>query len=97
MLFIEVLASDDVAAATVYDHKGTVGAVGFWTTVPGQSYTIEIRQGEFGKVLSVEGQMNCWHGARQREWLATVPGGNMFFPFRDPPIILIILYVYPNL
>ena len=48
----EVLASDDVAAATVYDHKGTVGAVGFWTTVPGQSYTIEIRQGEFGKVLA---------------------------------------------
>lgn len=38
-----------------------------------------IREGEFGKVLSVEGQMNCWHGTRQREWLATVPGGNMFF------------------
>ena len=50
----EVLASDDVAAATVYDHKGSVGAVGFWTTVPGQPYTIEIRQGEFGKVLATQ-------------------------------------------
>ena len=50
----EVLASNDVAAATVYDHKGSVGAVGFWTTVPGQPYTIEIRQGEFGKVLATQ-------------------------------------------
>ena len=50
----EILTSGDVAAATIFEHKGKLGAVGFWTTFPGQSYTIEIRQGEFGKVLATQ-------------------------------------------
>jgi hypothetical protein len=50
----EILTSGDIAAASVFEYKGKLGAVGFWTTFPGQSYTIEIRQGEFGKVLATQ-------------------------------------------
>ncbi|MBO4748161.1 MAG: hypothetical protein J5607_08925, partial [Clostridiales bacterium] len=42
----------DVAVATVYEQKGSVGAVGFWTYAPDQPYTVEILDGEFGKVLA---------------------------------------------
>lgn len=48
----ELLNSEEVAAATVYDEKGKVGAIGIWTTFPGQKYSIEIRKGEFGKVIA---------------------------------------------
>ena len=48
-------AGDDtghVTAATVYEESGTIGAVGFWTTIPYQEYTIELHDGSFGEVLS---------------------------------------------
>lgn len=48
--------SGQVTAATFYEEKGKVGAIGFWTSAPGQTYTIEIFDGKFGKsLLSVNG------------------------------------------
>ena len=48
----DITKGGDVAVATVYEQKGSVGAVGFWTYAPGQPYTVEILDGEFGKVLT---------------------------------------------
>ena len=48
----EISNSGEVSAATVYEEKGKIGAIGIWTTFPGQKYTIEIRKGEFGKVVA---------------------------------------------
>ena len=42
----------DMTVATVYEKKGSIGAVGFWTTYPGQPYRIEIREGEFGDIIA---------------------------------------------
>lgn len=48
----EMLNCKEVEAATVYDVKGKIAAVGFWTALPDQPYTIEILDGEFGEVLT---------------------------------------------
>ena len=48
----DIAGSKEVTAATVYDHKGKIGAIGFWTAVPDQPYTIEILDGRFGNVLA---------------------------------------------
>lgn len=48
----DITKGGDVSVATVYEKKGSVGAVGFWTYEPGQPYTVEILDGEFGKVLT---------------------------------------------
>ena len=45
---------NNVTGATVYDVKGTIGAIGFWTDAPGQPYEIEILDGEFGDVLATK-------------------------------------------
>ena len=45
---------NNVTSATVYDVKGTIGAIGFWTDAPGQPYEIEILDGEFGDVLATK-------------------------------------------
>ena len=37
--------------ASVYDHAGTVGAVGTYTSGPDQTITVEIYDGEFGELL----------------------------------------------
>jgi hypothetical protein len=47
----EITSCNNVTYATVYDKKGTVGAVGIWCDVPGTPYEIEILDGEFGEVL----------------------------------------------
>lgn len=39
----------------------------------------KVKSNEFGKVISVEAQMNCRHEAKNREWLKSFPGGMMFF------------------
>lgn len=42
--------------------------------------TIErVKNGEFGKIFSVEAHMDCKHDGKVREWLANFPGGMMFF------------------
>ena len=51
----DITKGGDVSVATVYEKKGSVGAVGFWTYEPGQPYTVEILDGEFGKVLASSG------------------------------------------
>lgn len=38
-----------------------------------------IKAGEFGEILSVEAQMNCYHPQEVRQWLEAFPGGMMFF------------------
>ena len=48
----DITKGGDVSVATVYEKKGSVGAVGFWTYAPDQPYTVEILDGEFGKVLA---------------------------------------------
>ena len=48
----EISKAQEVAAATYYEHKGKIGAIGLWTTVPNQPYTVEILDGKFGKVLA---------------------------------------------
>ncbi len=39
----------------------------------------DIKEGKLGTILSVEAQMNCYHPPKKREWLGTLPGGEMFF------------------
>ena len=48
----DIAKSNDLTVATVFEKKGNVAAVGIWTTVPDQPYTIEILDGEFGNVLA---------------------------------------------
>ena len=38
-----------------------------------------INSGEFGKIISVDAQMSCYHPTETRQWLETFPGGMMFF------------------
>ena len=38
-----------------------------------------VRRGDFGEILSVEAQMNCWHKPEKRSWLGQFPGGMTFF------------------
>ncbi len=38
-----------------------------------------VKNGELGKIFSVEAHMDCKHDTVQREWLANFPGGMMFF------------------
>ncbi len=38
-----------------------------------------VKNGELGKIYSVEAHMNCLHPKRKREWLSRFPGGMMFF------------------
>ena len=38
-----------------------------------------VKSGELGDIISVEAQMNCVHKDEVRQWLATFPGGMMFF------------------
>lgn len=38
-----------------------------------------INNGELGKIISVEAQMNCNHTPKVRQWLENFPGGMMFF------------------
>ncbi len=42
-------------------------------------YLQEVKEGKFGKVLSVEAQMSVCHPFEKREWLSQFPGGMMFF------------------
>ena len=37
------------------------------------------KNGEYGKIVSVEAQMNCWHPDTTRQWLEDLPGGMMFY------------------
>ena len=39
----------------------------------------QIKNGEFGDIISVEAQMNCNHPKSVRQWLENFPGGMMFF------------------
>ncbi len=39
----------------------------------------DIKAGKLGTILTVEAQMNCYHPPEKRQWLATLPGGEMFF------------------
>lgn len=39
----------------------------------------QIENGEFGEIISVEAQMNCFQAESVREWLKQLPGGQMFF------------------
>lgn len=39
----------------------------------------QIENGEFGEIISVEAQMNCFHSEKIRKWLSCLPGGMMFF------------------
>ncbi|MBP5491481.1 MAG: hypothetical protein J6Y08_01415 [Clostridiales bacterium] len=50
----EICSWGDASVASVYSKKGDIAAIGFWTTLLGQTYTIEIRDGEFGEVLSTK-------------------------------------------
>lgn len=43
---------NNVTCATVFEEKGDLAAVGFWSLTPNQPYTLEIREGEFGEVLT---------------------------------------------
>ncbi len=38
-----------------------------------------VKNGEFGKIFSVEAHMDCKHDMAVRKWLAAFPGGMMFF------------------
>ena len=46
-------------------------------------YIIELKEqienGELGKIISIEAQMNCIHQKEVRQWLNNFPGGMMFF------------------
>lgn len=42
--------------ASVFEHEGTVGAIGTYTTGPDQTITVEIYDGEFGELLCSEEQ-----------------------------------------
>ncbi len=50
----DIQSCNDVVTASVYEKKGKVGAIGIWTGIPNQPYTIEIRDGEFGDVLATK-------------------------------------------
>jgi len=39
----------------------------------------QIREGQLGKIISVEAQMNCIHPTKARQWLEDLPGGMMFY------------------
>ncbi len=39
----------------------------------------QVKNGEFGDIISVEAQMNCYHPKAVRDWLKQYPGGMMFF------------------
>lgn len=39
----------------------------------------QIKNGEFGDIISVEAQMNCIHPPKVRQWLENFPGGMMFY------------------
>ena len=39
----------------------------------------KVKNGELGKIISVEAQMNCFHPQSVRQWLKAFPGGMMFF------------------
>lgn len=38
-----------------------------------------IEAGDLGEIVSVEAQMNCYHGDAIRKWMECLPGGMMFF------------------
>ncbi len=38
-----------------------------------------VKNGELGRILSVEAQMNCFHTPQKRQWLENFPGGMLFF------------------
>ncbi len=44
-----------------------------------QELFTQVEQGELGKIISVEAQMNCLHPAQTRQWLQKYPGGMTFF------------------
>lgn len=50
----DLIACDDITVASVYENTGSVAAVGCWAFAPGQTYTIEILDGEFGDVLATK-------------------------------------------
>ena len=50
----EVLSWADIEAASIYRQEGSVAAIGFWTVIQDQPYTIELRDGEFGEVLATK-------------------------------------------
>ncbi len=52
------LAATDggTATANVYDHAGTIGAIGTYTSSPNQTLTLEIYSGEFGELIYTEEQ-----------------------------------------
>ncbi len=39
----------------------------------------KVKSGVYGKVISVQAQMNCIHPAEKRQWLANFKGGMMFY------------------
>ena len=39
----------------------------------------QVKNGELGKIISVEAQMNCLHKKEVRQWLNNFPGGMLFF------------------
>ncbi len=38
-----------------------------------------IQRGELGQIISIEAQMNCRHSDENRKYIATLPGGMMYF------------------
>ena len=38
-----------------------------------------VARGELGEILYINAEMNCWHRAPKRQWLADYPGGMMYF------------------
>ena len=73
--------SDFENLINILKSKKSVFSVGYMFRFnPVIRKTIErIKSGEFGKIFSVEAQMNCKHDEKQRKWLADFPGGMMFF------------------
>ena len=39
----------------------------------------DVKEGKYGRIISVEAQMNCRHNPTVREWLSNFKGGMMFF------------------
>lgn len=39
----------------------------------------EVEDGEFGEIINVEAQMNCYHDEETRQWLSHMKGGMTFF------------------
>lgn len=44
-----------------------------------QELLAKVKSGDLGHIISVEAQMNCYHGEWVRQWLQELPGGMMFF------------------